>query len=126
MSEFKVIVDIANTVRHFRSELEYERRQSERFDCELDATTHSVNDQNSLVWGASVRNISRTGIGLTVCFPFSPGTALALDLHGPNREKHATFFSRVINVRDQNDGSWHVGCQLLEAFSEGEVESLLN
>ena len=126
MSELKVIMDIANPVRHFRSEVEYERRQNKRFDCELDATTHSVNDQNSLVWGASVHNISRTGIGLTVCFPFSPGTALALDLHGSNREQRAAILSRVINVRDQNDGSWHVGCQFLEPFSEGEVESLLN
>lgn len=111
-------------VRHFRSTLEYERRLSQRIECGLDATTHSVDAQESLAWGAGVRNISCTGIGLTLCFPFHTGTYLSLELLDADRRSR-TILSRVINVHDQNDGSWHVGCQFLEALSQIEVDSLM-
>src|SRR4030095_16800986 len=97
-------------VRQFRSVLEFERRQSERFDCELDATARPCDLPASLFWGASVRNISRTGIGLTLCFPFCPGTQLFLELFDANKDRPVVVPSQVIVVRDQNNGSWLVGC----------------
>src|SRR3954447_8362713 len=104
-------------VRPYPSALEFERRQGERHRCQLDATTHTLDPQDSLAWGASVRDISRTGVGLTLCFPFRPGTYLALDLHGPKPDSPVTtVLSRVIHVRDQPDGSWHVGCEFVKAL----------
>jgi hypothetical protein len=113
-------------VRPYTSALEFERRQGERHKCRLDATTHSLDSQDTLAWGASVRDISRTGVGLTLCFPFRAGTYLALDLHGTHSDKPATtVLSRVVHVRDQNDGSWHVGCEFVKALGNRELESLL-
>lgn len=113
-------------VRPYRSAVEFERRHGERHSCQLDATTHPLDAQDTLAWGASVRDISRTGVGLTLCFPFRAGTYLALDLHGPCPHTPSTsVLSRVVHVQDQNDGSWHVGCEFVEALGNQQLESLL-
>jgi hypothetical protein len=104
---------------------EFERRQNARIDCELDANTHSADLPDSIGWGAKVRNISRTGVGLNLCFSFRAGTKLAIKIHCPEREKHAIVLSKVVHIRDQLDGSWHVGCQFFEPISERDLELLL-
>jgi hypothetical protein len=112
-------------VRQYPSALEFERRQGERQKCRLDATTHRPDSQDTLAWGATVNDISPTGIGLTLCFPFRAGTYLALDLQGPNLNKPATtVLSRVVHVRDQNDGSWHIGCEFVKALGTREFDAL--
>ena len=113
-------------VRSYGSALEFERRQIERRDCQLDATTRPLDTQDTLAWGASVRDVSPSGIGLTLCFPFRAGTYLAIDLTGKTSDKSAfTVLSRVVQVRDQNDGSWHVGCEFVKPLSDREFESLV-
>jgi hypothetical protein len=113
-------------VRPYKSAIEFERRQGERHNCQLDATTRPLESQDTVVWGASVRDISHKGVGLTLCFPFRAGTYLALDLHGTHADKPATtVLSRVVHVRDQNDGSWHVGCEFVKTLGKRELESLL-
>ena len=106
-------------VRPFPSALEFERRQGERHSCQLDATTHPLDAQDTLAWGASVRDISRTGVGLTLCFPFRKGTYLAVELKG------MTVLSRVVHVRDKNDGTYHVGCEFLKPLTDAELDRLL-
>jgi hypothetical protein len=113
-------------VRQYPSALEFERRHNERHHCRLDATTHPLDAQDALAWGAFVRDISRTGVGLTICFPFRAGTYLAVDVHGPNPQTPAvTMLSRVVHVRDQDDGTWHVGCEFIKPLSAQEFEELL-
>jgi hypothetical protein len=113
-------------VRPFSSPLEFSRRQNERQCCQLDAMTHPLDAQDTLSWGASVRDISRSGIGLTLNFPFRAGTYLAIDLQGPKSNKPAkTVLTRVVHIRDQNDGSWHVGCEFVKVLSKQELEALL-
>ena len=106
-------------VRPFGSRLEFEKRVAERHDCNLDATTHPLDSVDTLAWGATIRDVSRTGVGLTVCYPFRAGTYLAVDLKG------TTVLSRVVHVRDRADGTWQVGCEFIKPLSESEVDRLL-
>ena len=106
-------------VRPVRSFLDFERRAAERHECRLDATTQPLEAQDGLAWGATVRDVSRTGVGLTVCFPFRAGSLLAVDLNG---HSHLT---RVAQVRDRNDGTWQIGCEFVEPLSDTQVQSLL-
>jgi hypothetical protein len=106
-------------VRPVRSRLEFERRVAERHDCRLDATTQPLEAQDALAWGATVRDVSRTGVGLAVCFPFRAGSYLAIDLNGH------THLTRVAQVRDRDDGTWQIGCEFVKPLSDAQLEALL-
>src|SRR4051794_23379801 len=106
-------------VRSCRSRLDFERRVAERHDCELDATTHPLEASDTLLWGATIRDVSRTGVGLILCFPFRAGTYLAVDIHGQ------THLTRVAYVRDRNDGTWHVGCEFVTPLCDSEFATLI-
>src|SRR5262245_30349784 len=113
-------------VRACRSRQEFERRTAERHECWLDATTHALDAQDTLAWGATIRDVSRTGVGLTICFPFREGTYLAVELHSRNpNQASQTYLTRVAQVRDRNDGTWHVGCEFVKALSDEEIEQLI-
>lgn len=112
-------------VRQYASTLDFERRHGDRQDCTLDVTTRPLEAPETLVWGATVRDISHTGIGLTLCYPFKAGTYLALDIHGNPASRPATVLTRVVHSRDQNDGSWHVGCEFLKPLNDSDLKGLV-
>ena len=113
-------------IRSYETAHEFERRETERLDCRLDATTGLVDAHDTLSWGASVRDVSQNGLGLTICFPFRAGTFLAIGLYGNNPSAPPlTVLSRVVQVRDQDDGTWRLGCEFVKPLSEHELESLL-
>lgn len=101
-----------------------ERRHAERQATDLEALTRPLDAQNALWWGAMVRDLSSTGIGLSVCYPFRPGTYLAIDLQGigtPGR----TLLTRVVQVQDKADGTWHVGCEFVKKLSDSDLELMV-
>jgi len=105
--------------------LESDRRRADRLHCRLDATVHTHESLVALSWGAAVRDISRTGIGLTLCFPFPVGTYLALDLQARRSDHSVTpVYSRVAYCRDKNDGSWYVGCEFMRSLTKTEFNDL--
>lgn len=106
-------------VRPCRSRLDFERRVAQRHECQLDATTQTLEASDTLAWGATVRDLSCTGVGLILCFPFRAGTYLAVDIHGQ------THLTRVAHVRDRNDGTWHVGCEFVKPLCESALEAIL-
>ena len=100
---------------------EFERRSSARQPLAREALSRPLEGENAIWWGATVRDLSSTGIGLTLCFPFRPGTYLAVDLLGPlggNR----TLLTRVVHARDLADGTWHVGCEFVKPLSDTQIE----
>jgi hypothetical protein len=105
-------------VRPFTSRLEFDKRQSERHECGLDTTTQPLDSADMVAWGANIRDISRTGVGLTLCYPFRAGTYLAVNLKGTQ------VLSRVVHVRDRADGTWHVGCEFVKPLTDDEVDLL--
>ena len=91
----------------------------------MEVLSRSLEGQDAIWWGATVRDLSSQGIGLTLCFPFKTGTYLAIDLLGPlggNR----TLLARVIHARDLADGTWHVGCEFVRPLADEELEPLLD
>jgi hypothetical protein len=79
---------------------------------------------DAIYWGATVRDISISGIGLTLCFPFRAGTYLAIDLqeHGGATR---SLLTRVVHALDQPDGTWHIGCEFVKSLSDSELELLV-
>jgi hypothetical protein len=64
----------ATLVRPYTSQIDFEKRTADRHECALDARTSPLDDPDGFAWGASIRDLSRTGLGLTVCFPFRVGS----------------------------------------------------
>jgi len=104
---------------------EFERRYAERLSTKLEATTRPLEVELTLGWGATVRDISQNGIGLTLCFPFPAGSYLAVDLHTPHAKAPvSSLLARVVHARDLPDGTWQVGCKFVKPLSASELESI--
>ena len=114
-----IVQATATLVRSFTSQVEFDQRHSQRHECDLDSRTSPLDDPEGFSWGASIRDLSRTGVGLTVCFPFRTGTYLAVELRG------STMLTRVVHVRDRNDGSYQVGCEFLRPLTDEELDRLI-
>jgi PilZ domain len=102
----------------------FERRSSVRHAVTLEALSRPLDAQDAIWWGATVRNLSNSGLALSVCFPFRPGTYLAVDLQGPSGGNH-TFLTRVIYARDQVDGTWQVGCEFINRLTDSDMEIII-
>ncbi len=61
-----------------------ERRGEVRHALALEATSHPMEPNETLSWGAVVNDISAGGLSVTLCYPFRAGTYLAIDLQYPN------------------------------------------
>ncbi len=94
-----------------------DRRATVRRLCGGEAVSRSLDSPATLCWGAQVRDISAGGIGLVLCFPFKPGTCLAIDLAGPEGAPR-TVLARVVHVHDQTDGTWVLGCEFVRPLRE--------
>lgn len=100
-----------------------ERRVSVRHVVNLEALSRPLEVADCICWGATVQDISQSGLGLLICYPFKAGTYLAVDVCGPNEPR--TLLSRVVHVADQSDGTWSIGCELVHRLSEAELEALV-
>jgi hypothetical protein len=98
-----------------------EQRSSQRHPSGLEAVSCPLDAPETLCWGATVQNVSAGGIGLTLCYPFKPGTYLAINVQTSNNP--CTLLGRVIHVSDQADGAWFIGCELVKQI-ENVVELL--
>ena len=101
-----------------------ERRQSRRRACTPAATSYALEAAEAPAWGAVVHDISAGGVGLTLCFPFRPGTFLAVDVKRRDGTTRS-LLARVVHVRDRVDGSWHLGCEFVKPLCADEVEALV-
>ncbi len=103
-----------------------ERRVAQRQPSQCEALTHSLDAEVELAWGATVRDISTSGIGLTLCYPFPAGSYLAVDLDLPeSRGPAPSLLARVVHAQDMPDGMWQVGCEFVKPLTEGELELVL-
>jgi hypothetical protein len=107
-----------------RARADFERRATTRHPVTMEALSRPLEGQDAIWWGATVHNLSTTGIGLSLCFPFRPGTYLAIDLKGPGGRNH-TVLARVIHARDQADGTWSLGCEFVKRLAESDLELMI-
>ncbi|MFO0968202.1 MAG: PilZ domain-containing protein [Gemmataceae bacterium] len=101
-----------------------ERRSTERHGSNLEALTRPLDAQDALWWGATVRDISASGIGLTICYPFRVGAYLAVDLQS-QQTAGRTLLTRVVHVQDRSDGAWQVGCEFVKKLTDSDLEMIL-
>lgn len=101
-----------------------ERRAAERKICSLEATSHAIEPGQTLSWGAVVNDVSAGGLSVTLCFPFRPGTYLAVDLQSEAGTAR-TLMVRVQHVHDQTDGRWRLGCEFIKPLGESDMEMLM-
>lgn len=101
-----------------------DRRNSERHPAGLEALARPLDTQDSLWWGAQARDISASGIGLSLCYPFRPGTLLAVDLKN-DAGGSKTLLTRVVHVEDKADGTWLIGCEFVKKLTDSELEMMI-
>ncbi len=100
---------------------EMNRRCQDRYSTEAEATSQTLEGLDPLFWGATVKDISTGGIGLSMCYPFRPGTFLSVNLK--NREGVTqSVLARVVHVRDLPDGTWNIGCEFVTPMSNSELD----
>jgi hypothetical protein len=111
----------AATVQPIRgaSLLELEKRHAARQSCSLEATSRPLEVAAGMTWGGTVKDVSAGGLKLDLCFPFRPGTYLAVDLSS------RSLVCRVVHVHDRRDGAWTLGCEFIKPLTDSEVELLL-
>jgi PilZ domain len=98
-----------------------ERRTEPRHVCTLEATSQPLDVGDTLSWWAVVSDISTGGLAATLCYPFKPGTYLSVDLQCAGGMLR-TLMVRVVNVLDQTDGQWRLGCEFLKHLSASDME----
>ncbi len=101
-----------------------DRRAAVRTDCSVEATSQALDEVETISWGAVVEDISVTGLGITLCYPFRAGTYLAVDMDSAGGVVR-TVLVRVVHVRDRHDGAWHLGCEFVKPLSQTEVDMLI-
>jgi hypothetical protein len=119
-------VPTAALVQHVRNPYfhDLERRGADRQACSLEATSHPLDAGETLSWGAVVNDISPGGVGITLCYPFRPGTFLAVELQSAGGMLR-TLMVRVMHVHDQTDGMWRLGCEFVKPLTQSDIELFL-
>jgi hypothetical protein len=119
-------IPTAASVQHVRNPFfhDLERRSGDRHACSLEATSRSIEVAEMLSWGAVVSDLSDRGVGITLCYPFRPGTYLAVEMQSPGG-KLRTLMVRVLHVHDQSDGQWRLGCEFVKPLTESDMRLFL-
>jgi len=99
------------------------RRAHVRQACEVEALSRPLESTNVISWGTTVVDASHSGVGLILCYPFKPGTFLALDVE--NADRVFTFLVCVTRVTDRSDGTWLVGCDFTCPVSADDFRGLI-
>lgn len=102
-----------------------ERRAFIRYMPATDLPSHVVLEAVKKRWPATVRDISKAGIGLTFSRPIEAGTLGEVELQCPNSSLCYTFRVRIAFSTEQSDGSWRIGAAFVQELSDDELRSLL-
>ncbi len=105
--------------------VDLEKRHAARQSCAIEATSRPMEVGDGMAWGGTVKDVSAGGLKLGLCFPFSPGTYLAVDLQSPTGSLNRTLVCRVVHVHDDADGTWILGCEFIKPLTDSEVELLV-
>jgi PilZ domain len=88
-----------------------ERRAALRYPCRSDASCMMVmSHRNESRW-ARPRDISTTGIGLSVPGSLAPGALALLEFSSRGGQGNLTLLAEVVHSDHQPDGSWAIGCR---------------
>jgi PilZ domain len=99
-------------------------RLFERHSCSMQ-TSCKPTGANETRWEATIRDISRGGILLSLSRRFERGACLAIDLPGRQGELPYTALVRVARLQPEENGTWAHGCRIVGELAEDEVTRLV-
>jgi PilZ domain-containing protein len=100
-------------------------RSGVRYRCALATLGHVLFPDSGESQNAWVFNMSRKGIGLNLGRALEPETPLVIKLKSPVNEKFIKVPARVIHATPEADGTWRIGCELLEHLTPELLDELL-
>ena len=76
-------------------------------------------------WEGVIEDISQQGVRLRLRRRFEPRTGVAIELPGKDGLDSETVYAKVVHVRNDEDGSYILGCRLMSELSGEELQRLL-
>ncbi|GIW80628.1 MAG: hypothetical protein KatS3mg105_2435 [Gemmatales bacterium] len=98
-----------------------DRRASLRHRCQLQGLCKPVNASVDITWPAEILDISRGGLALRVDRRFERGTLLDVELHAVSTHTTQHVIARVVNLRQQHDRRWVLGCAFARELADEEL-----
>jgi hypothetical protein len=78
-----------------------------------------------VMWPATIRDISVSGIGLVLGRRFEPGAGLAIEVPGTDSQSGDTLLAKVVETTALAEGGWLLSCVLVSELSDEELNGLL-
>lgn len=103
-----------------------DRRKAARHPCSLRTSGRLLGKQNDDAWTATIRDISRTGLGLLSNEEFSRGTILVVKLDDVAGHFTRPLLVRVVRTIKQTKSGWLLGCAFASKLQEEELAILLH
>jgi hypothetical protein len=100
-------------------------RTGVRYRCALATLGQLLLPDRGESQNAWVCNLSKKGIGLNLAESLDPDTSLVIKLKSPVNDKTIKIPARVIHATPEADGSWRIGCELLEPLTPEMLDELL-
>jgi hypothetical protein len=100
-------------------------RSGVRYRCALATLGHvhfPDSGENQEAW---ICNLSRRGVGLNLSQALEADTTLIIKLKSSVNNKAIKFPARVIHATPEADGTWRIGCELLEPLTPEMLDELL-
>lgn len=99
------------------------RRKAERFRCPIATLGKLSSGETNLdIW---CKNLSITGVGITLSHPLEIGTDVVIHLKGTDLRASFRKPSRVAHATQEIDGTWRIGCEFISPLTDEELDSLL-
>ena len=108
-----------------KKEPQEDNRGRVRHRCKIETFCRSNGRGSGVGWLADVRDISATGIGLTLRRRFDPGAVLLVELTSTTDDSTRLLPVTVIHATEADDGRWVVGCSFPRTLSDAELAALV-
>lgn len=100
-------------------------RSGVRYRCALATLGQLVFPDSGESHSAWICNLSRRGIGLNLSQALEPDTTLVIKLKSPVNSKAVKVSAKVVHATPEADGTWRIGCELLEPLTPEMLDELL-
>lgn len=105
---------------------DFERRTAIRHPVSLETQCMPIALVRCDPWLVMIKDISTTGIGFVFPYPLPPGTFVVVELpRRSRRDEQKVIRARVVASREQDDGSYVIGCTLATPMESEELDELV-
>ncbi|MBA4187619.1 MAG: hypothetical protein C0467_06325 [Planctomycetaceae bacterium] len=91
----------------------------------IDTAVFGGGNETEEEWPLVVRDVSVSGIGVTLARRFEPGTELTVELADEPSAIPSKFAIRVVRVKSESAGQWLHGCEFVNPLVDSELTALL-